>query len=64
LLLGDYVYDAATSLCAKLNGACGKREQGVILTAANVHSRVEVGAALTNQDLTGVYNLAVVALYA
>jgi hypothetical protein len=62
-LLGNYVYDAASSLCAKLNGACGQREQGVILATANVHSRVEVGAALANQDFAGVYSLAIVALY-
>jgi hypothetical protein len=62
LLLGDYVYDAASSLCAKLNGACGERKQGVVLAATNVYSRVEVGSALADQDFTGVDYLAVVAL--
>jgi hypothetical protein len=56
------VYDSATTLDTELNGACRKSEQSVVLAAANVYARVEVGATLTNDDFAGVYNLTCVTL--
>jgi hypothetical protein len=60
----NHVYNATAALYAKLNRASRKSKQGVILALANVCARVEVGAALTNQDLACVYNLACVSLNA
>jgi hypothetical protein len=58
------VDNSAATFDTEFNGASGKSEQGVILATANVHSGVEVGAALTNDDFACVYNLASVTLHA
>jgi hypothetical protein len=64
LLLGNDIYNSAASLCTELNGTGSKSEQSVILTATNVNTRVKVGAALSDKDLTSVYSLTIVALHA
>jgi hypothetical protein len=56
------VYNAATAVATKFDGASGKRKQGVILAATYVVTWVEVGATLANQDFTGVHKLATKAL--
>jgi hypothetical protein len=65
-LLGccDDVHDAAATTAAELNSACLQGEQRVVATAANACAGVEVGAALANDDLAGLDNLAAEALYA
>src|SRR5699024_7760281 len=52
------VHGLATALGAELHRAGGEGEQGVVATAADVDARVELGAALAHQDLTGVDLLA------
>ena len=52
------------ALAAKLNRTRTQGKQGVILATADAVARVEVGAALTNEDLTSVNQLAAVALHA
>ena len=54
----------AIALAAELDRTRAQGEQGVILATANAVARVEVGAALTNEDLTSVDQLAAVALHA
>src|SRR5581483_1021321 len=61
---GDDVDHPAARTGAELNGAGGECEQGVVLAAADVDARVEVGAALPNDDLAGVDLLAAEALHA
>jgi hypothetical protein len=63
LLFDDDVYHSAASLGTELDGSCGQCKQGVILAATDIYARVEVGTALTHDDLTSIYSLAVVALY-
>ena len=46
--------DLAIALAAELNRTGAQGEQGVILATANAVARVEVGAALTDDDLTSV----------
>ena len=48
----------------ELDPACNKREQGVVAAAADADARVEVRAALANQDLAGVDDLAAEPLHA
>jgi hypothetical protein len=62
--LGDDVDDATTTLLAELDIPRRQREQGVVLTAADEVARVEVGAALANDDLAGIDQLAAVTLHA
>src|SRR5262245_42546834 len=65
LLTGrDDVDDAATATGAELDVARDQREQGVVATATDARARVEVGAALADDDLAGVDQLAAVALHA
>ena len=45
------------------NNALNLCEQGVVLTAANIHTRVDLGAALANQDVACRYGLTVCTLY-
>jgi hypothetical protein len=58
----NHVYNAAATLGAELDSAGSESEQSVVLALANVCAWVEVGAALANEDLACVYNLACVAL--
>ena len=46
--------DLAIALAAELDRTRAQGEQGVILAAADAVARMEVGAALTNEDLTSV----------
>lgn len=39
-----------------LNNTIGQCEQGVVLATADVYAGVEVGAALTNQDVASLYD--------
>jgi hypothetical protein len=59
----DVHYSSAT-LDAEFNGTSRKSEQSVVLAAANVHSGVEVGSTLTNDNFAGIYNLTCKTLYA
>src|SRR6476469_6245166 len=63
-LTRDDVDDATTPAGAELDVARDEREQGVVTAAADAGARVEVGAALAHDDLTGVDQLAAVALHA
>jgi hypothetical protein len=56
------VHDAAPAAGAEFNGACLKGEQRVIPAAANIGTGVEVGAALADDDLAGLDDLAAEAL--
>jgi hypothetical protein len=58
------VYDSTSAFGAELNSACRKGKQSVVLAATNVNTRVEVSSTLTNDDFTGIYNLACVTLHA
>src|SRR6188472_224731 len=63
LLAGrDDVDDATTTPGAELHVAVDEREQGVVTTATDAVAGVEVGAALPDDDLAGVDELAAVAL--
>ena len=53
----DDVDDLAAALLAELDRARGKREQGVVATTTDVGAGVEVGAALTHDDLAGLDDL-------
>src|SRR5438067_2203719 len=53
---------ATTAAGAEFNGARGQCEQGVVTATANAGARVEVGAALADDDLASGYNLATEAL--
>jgi hypothetical protein len=57
-LFGDYVDDLAAALVSEVNRARSKCEKSVVFAATNVCTGVKVGAALTNQDFSGVYLLA------
>ena len=48
----------AAAADAELHRAVGKREQCVVAAATNQIARVELGAALTDQDLAGLDDLA------
>jgi hypothetical protein len=56
------VDNSTAAFDAEFNGTSRKSEQGVVLTAANVYARVEVGSTLTHDDFTSVYYLTCVAL--
>ena len=60
----DDVDDATTALATELDGATDEGEQGVVTAAADAAARVEVRAALADDDLTGVDDLAAEALHA
>src|SRR4051812_42267370 len=54
-LLGrHHVDDATAALGAELHGTGREREQRVVATAADLVARVEVGAALPDDDLAGL----------
>src|SRR5699024_2924371 len=55
-LLGGWndVHGAAVALDSELNCTCFESEQGVVAAASNVLTWVELGAALTNDDLAGL----------
>lgn len=55
--LSDDVDDLAAATRTELNVAGGGGEQGVVITATHVIAGVEVGAALADDDLTGVDEL-------
>src|SRR5690606_29177589 len=59
---GDDAHGAATTLGPELNVTGLQREQRVVAATAHVVTRVEVGAALTHDDLAGVDQLAAEAL--
>src|SRR5690349_15512514 len=58
VLRRDDVDDLAAAPLAELDGTGGQREQRVVLATSDVGAGVEVGAALTHDDLTGVDQLA------
>src|SRR5689334_5777253 len=60
----DDVDGLAVALLAELHRAGGEGEQRVVTTTADVDARVEVGAALADEDLAGLDNLAAEALHA
>jgi hypothetical protein len=59
-LLGsrDDADDATPAAGTEEHGTRLKREQRVIVTATDIHARVEVRAALANDDFAGVDDLA------
>ena len=61
---GGDVDDAAAAAGAELDLARDQREQGVVAAATDAVARVEVGAALADDDLAGVDQLAAEALHA
>ena len=63
LLRWNDVDDAASATGSELNRTSGEREQGVVAAASDVTAGVEVGAALANDDLAGVDDLAAKALH-
>jgi hypothetical protein len=64
LLQGDDVYYSPACFRTKFNCSGCKCEQSVVLTAANIYSRVEVSAALADNNFAGIYCLAIVTLHA
>src|SRR5215207_1284062 len=58
------VDDLAAALVAELHRAGLEREQGVVATATDARTRVEVRAALTDEDLARANDLAAEALHA
>src|SRR5215207_5378598 len=58
------VHYATTAAGAEFNSSRGQCEQGVVAATANTGARVEVGAALADDDLAGRNDLAAEALYA
>ena len=58
----DDVDDPAAAAGAELDGAGDEREQRVVAAAADAVAGVEVGAALADDDLAGVDQLAAEAL--
>ncbi len=51
---GNDTDDATTAGSAELHAARAEREEGVIASATDVRARVEVRAALADDDLTGI----------
>ena len=51
------VHNAAATPCSEVHRASGQSEQGVIATATDVVARMEVGPALTDDDLAGLHLL-------
>lgn len=64
LRVSDDADDPAAALHAELDGAVRSGEQGVVAAAANVVAGVELGATLTNEDLTCADDLTAVTLHA
>src|SRR5699024_4620324 len=60
---GHDVHGLAAALGAELHRTGGEGEQRVVSATADAHARVELGAALTHQDLAGVDLLAAEALH-
>jgi hypothetical protein len=60
--LGRDGNDPATTLLTELDSAVGQGKQCVVATATNVLAWMEVGTALTDDDLTGGDDLAAVPL--
>src|SRR4051812_32021688 len=58
------VHDATAAEGAELDGTGVQGEQGVVTATADAGTRVEVGAALADEDLAGVDLLAAEALHA
>src|SRR5262245_41062005 len=58
----DDVHDPAAAALAELDRTGGEGEHRVVATPADVRARVEVGAALTHDDLAGADDLAAVPL--
>src|SRR5690242_21366167 len=59
---GHDVDDLAAATVAELHGTGSQREQGVVATATDAGTRVEVGAALADEDRAGRDDLAAEAL--
>src|SRR5690606_29721118 len=64
--LGDHVHGAALlrALGRELDLAVDQREQGVVAAEADARTRVELGAALADDDVAGVDRLAAIDLHA
>src|SRR5690606_8544953 len=60
----DDVDDLAAALGAELDGARLESEQRVVAATADARAGVEVGAALTDEDLAGADGLTAEALHA
>src|SRR5699024_9399985 len=58
----DDVDDLAATTAAELDGTRGEGEERVVAATADVQARVEVRAALADDDLTGADDLAAEAL--
>ena len=56
------VDQTTSTLDAELNRTCSESEQGIVAAATNVLTRVELGAALTHDDLAGLNLLTTEAL--
>src|SRR5690606_14575859 len=54
----------AATFRAELNRACGESEQGVVTAAADVHTGVELGSTLTDEDLARLHGLTAEPLHA
>jgi hypothetical protein len=54
----------AATLVTELDSSSSEREQRVVVSATDVRPRVEVGAALTDDDFSGLDNLATETLHA
>src|SRR5450432_1052519 len=54
----------AFALDAELHGAVDQREQGVIAAETDAGARMELGAALTHDDVAGIDGLAAIDLHA
>ena len=61
-LLLDRAALAVTAHALEVNAAIDQSEQGVIAADANALTRMDVGAALTDQDVAGQNELTVAAL--
>src|SRR5699024_5076607 len=61
--LHQHVDDLAAPAAAELDFATGQGEQGVVPATADVAARVEPGATLADDDLTGLHGLASEALH-
>ena len=55
---------ATLHAASKLEGAVAQREQGVVLASADVLAGMELGAALTNDDVAGANMLTAEHLHA
>jgi len=62
--LGNDRDDATATFVAKLDSARRKSEKGVVVSTSDVGAGVKVGAALANDDFTGLHHLSSEALNA